>query len=117
MATLEFVKVTVGVLPASELLPHVEELVREGEGEWGMGELGIRDGKRRGGMGGERRRNGRGGEGRKERGGGKGGGKGWGEKMRVERREVEEEKGRSTSISTLTSVSVIVSGRGRSQVC
>ena len=35
MATLEFVKVTVGVLPANELLPHVEELVREGEGEWG----------------------------------------------------------------------------------
>ena len=83
MATLEFVKVTVGVLPASELLPHVEELVREGEGEWGMGELGIWEG--------ERRRNGRGGqEVRKERGGGKGGGKGeergkdreegWGEK-------------------------------------
>ena len=48
MATLEFVKVTVGVLPANELLPHVEELVREGEGEWevrgGGGELGIRGG-------------------------------------------------------------------------
>jgi len=26
-ATLEFVKVTIGVLPADELLPHVEELV------------------------------------------------------------------------------------------
>ena len=38
MATLEFVKVTVGVLPANELLPHVEELVREGEGEWGVRE-------------------------------------------------------------------------------
>lgn len=32
MATLEFVKVTVGVLPANELLPHVEELVRKGSG-------------------------------------------------------------------------------------
>ena len=40
-----------------------------------------------------------------------------GRKMRVERREVEEEKGCSTSMSTLISVSVIVSGRGRSQVC
>jgi len=29
-ATLEFVKVTIGVLPADELLPHVEELVSLG---------------------------------------------------------------------------------------
>lgn len=27
-ATLEFIKVTIGVLPASELVPHVEDLVR-----------------------------------------------------------------------------------------
>ena len=38
-ATLEFVKVTIGVLPASELLPHVEELVciYRGEGMRGGG--------------------------------------------------------------------------------
>ena len=40
MATLEFVKVTVGVLPANELLPHVEELVRVREGEGSGGERG-----------------------------------------------------------------------------
>ena len=41
MATLEFVKVTVGVLPANDLLPHVEELVREGGGG-GEGSRGVR---------------------------------------------------------------------------
>ena len=67
MATLEFVKVTVGVLPANELLPHVEELVREGEGEWEVREGGAwykrrRYGQKRGvGKGGKRKRDGRGG--------------------------------------------------------
>ena len=27
-ATLEFIKVTIGVLPAAELVPHVEDMVR-----------------------------------------------------------------------------------------
>ena len=46
MATLGFVKVTVGVLPANDLLPHVEELVREG-GEGGGGEWEVRERERR----------------------------------------------------------------------
>ena len=28
-ATLEFMKVTIGVLPAAELVPHVEDMVRK----------------------------------------------------------------------------------------
>ena len=32
-ATLEFVKVTIGVLPAPELVPHVEDMVRQMSGQ------------------------------------------------------------------------------------
>ncbi len=28
-ATLEFIKVTIGVLPAAELVPHVQDMVRQ----------------------------------------------------------------------------------------
>ena len=52
MATLEFVKVTVGVLPANDLLPHVEELVRMGG--WGR-EWEVRE-RGRGGKGEKKRR-------------------------------------------------------------